>query len=254
VSAKEEAIVTPDTAGPATGALAAVLWDMDGTLIDSEPTWIESQIRLVGEFGGAWNHADGLTLVGTDMVVTAEALQRAGVRLDADEIIQRLTREVTDALGREVTWRPGAVDLVTALRDAGVPQAIVTTSPRSMARVVADALPAGAIRAIVAGEDVAAGKPDPEPYLTAARTLGVRPEDCVALEDSPTGLAAAIAAGTHAIGIPHDAVLANAGAWTRLETLRGVPVDRLVQLVGGPRVDPAPFRCVGGRDPGVAAP
>ena len=216
-------------------ALAAVLWDMDGTLIDSEPTWIESQVRLVGEFGGAWTPADGLTLVGTDMVVTAEALQRAGVRLDAEGIIQRLTREVTDALGRAVTWRPGAVELVTALRDAGVPQAIVTTSPRSMARVVADALPSGAVAVVVAGEDVARGKPDPEPYLSAARALGARPQDCVAVEDSPTGLAAAIAAGVHAIGIPHDAELTNAGEWTRLDTLGGVSVEQLVALVAGRR-------------------
>lgn len=219
------------------GDLAAVLWDMDGTLIDSEPVWIESQIRLVAEFGGTWSHADGLTLVGTDMVVTADALQAVGVQLPADEIILRLTREVTDSLGRGVNWRPGAFELVAALRDASVPQAIVTTSPLFMTRVVADALPEGAIRTIVAGEDVRRGKPDPEPYLAAARTLGVLPEACVAVEDSPTGLAAAIAAGTHAIGVPHDAVLDHPGRWTRLDTLSGVTVEDLVDIVRSQRED-----------------
>ena len=212
-------------------ALAAVLWDMDGTLIDSEPTWIRSQTRLVAEHGGTWTHADGLTLVGTDMVVTAEALQRAGVQLSDAEIIDRLTAEVTEALGREVTWRPGAFELVRALMEAGVPQAIVTTSSAAMTQVVADALPEGAIKVIVAGDVVENGKPHPEPYLTAAQRLGVAPRDCVAIEDSPTGLSAAIAAGVTAIGVPNDAELPNDGRWVRLETLRGVGVDDLIRIV-----------------------
>lgn len=211
--------------------LAAVLWDMDGTLIDSEPTWIKAQTRMVAERGGTWTYADGLSLVGTDMVVTAEALQRAGVQLSDEEIIDRLTAEVAETLGRDVTWRPGAFELVRALMGAGIPQAIVTTSPLSMTQVVADALPAGAIRVIVAGEDVGNGKPHPEPYLTAAQRLGVAPRDCVAIEDSPTGLAAAIAAGVTAIGVPHDAELANDGRWVRLESLSGVTVEDLVRFV-----------------------
>lgn len=212
---------------------AAVLWDMDGTLIDSEPEWMRAQERLVAEYAGSWTHADGLSLVGTDMVVTATALQAAGVEEEAQAIIDRLTAEVTLALGREVAWRPGARELVTALRTAGVPQAIVTTSPRAMTEIVAAALPAGAICAIVAGEDVRNGKPHPEPYLEAARRLGVEPVECVAIEDSPTGLAAAVAAGTAAIGVPHDTVLEHPGPWTRLDSLAGVGVDDLTRIWSG---------------------
>lgn len=211
--------------------LAAVLWDMDGTLVDSEPTWMDSQARLVAEFGGVWTRTDGLTLVGTDMVVTAEALQRAGVQLSAEEIILRLTEEVTQSLGRDVTWRPGAYELVSSIMEAGIPQAIVTTSPRSMTRVVADSLPQGAITVIVAGEDVRNGKPHPEPYLLAIATLGVAPGECVAIEDSPTGLASAVAAGVVAVGVPHDAVLAPDDRWVRLDSLRGVTVSDLAGLV-----------------------
>jgi HAD superfamily hydrolase (TIGR01509 family) len=211
--------------------LAAVLWDMDGTLVDSEPTWMDSQARLVAEFGGVWTRTDGLTLVGTDMVVTAEALQRAGVQLSAEEIILRLTEEVTQSLGRDVTWRPGAYELVSSIMEAGIPQAIVTTSPRSMTRVVADSLPQGAITVIVAGEDVRNGKPHPEPYLLAIATLGVAPGECVAIEDSPTGLASAVAAGVVALGVPHDAVLAPDDRWVRLDSLRGVTVSDLAGLV-----------------------
>lgn len=215
----------------AANALAAVLWDMDGTLIDSEPVWIKAQTRMVGEHGGDWTYADGLTLVGTDMVVTAEALQRAGVRLSSQEIVDQLTDEVIAALGREVAWRPGAFELVQSVQAAGIPQAIVTTSSRAMTQLVAGALPEGAIKVIVAGEDVENGKPDPEPYLSAARSLGVEPRTCVAIEDSPTGLAAAIAAGVAAIGVPHDAVLANGGHWVRFDSLSGVAVEDLVRVV-----------------------
>jgi HAD superfamily hydrolase (TIGR01509 family) len=214
-----------------TQTLAAVLWDMDGTLVDSEPTWMDSQTRLVAEFGGVWTRSDGLTLVGTDMVVTAEALQRAGVPLSANEIILRLTEEVTQSLGREVTWRPGACELVGAIMEAGIPQAIVTTSPHSMTQLVADSLPKGSITVIVAGEDVRNGKPHPEPYLLAMVRLGVNPGHCVAIEDSPTGLAAAIAAGAVVVGVPHDAELDHAGRWVKFDSLSGVTVSDLVGLV-----------------------
>lgn len=213
-------------------AIAAVLWDMDGTLIDSEPTWIQAQLALVEEHHGTWTYTDGLSLVGTDMEVTARALQDAGVRLAAGDIIGRLTQEVTASLRSLVAWRPGAVELVRGIHAAGIPQAIVTTSPLSMTEVVAEALPDGAISSIVAGEHVHHGKPHPEPYLTAARRLGVDPQRCVAIEDSPTGLAAAIAAGTIAIGVPHDAILQNAGRWTRLDTLADVTVADLLRIAG----------------------
>src|SRR4051812_3392235 len=111
---------------------AAVLWDMDGTLIDSEPVWIDSQVRLVEEHGGAWTRADGYALVGADMPATAIALQKAGVREGEAAIIDRLTREVIASLGAAIEWRPGALELVRELQSAGIPQAIVTTSIRAL--------------------------------------------------------------------------------------------------------------------------
>lgn len=212
--------------------IAAVLWDMDGTLIDSEPTWIQAQLALVQEHHGTWTYADGLSLVGTDMVVTARALQKAGVPMSAGAIIGRLTQEVSASLRRHIAWRPGAVELVSGLLAEGIPQAIVTTSPIGMTEVVAEALPNGAISSIVAGDHVALGKPHPEPYLTAARQLGVDPRRCVAIEDSPTGLAAAIAAGTITIGVPHDAILQNPGRWIRFDSLADVTVHDLLRIAG----------------------
>lgn len=212
--------------------LEAVFWDMDGTLIDSEPAWIEAQIRLVVEHGGAWSYQDGLGLVGADMAATAQVMQGAGVKLPGEAIVDRLAQEVAASLTERITWRPGAFELVAELVQARVPQAIVTTSPRFMAQVVADALPEGAIRLIVGGEDVTVGKPDPQPYLIAASRLGVQPGCCLAVEDSPNGLAAALAAGMVTIGVPHDAVLENPGPWTRLDSLLGVGVTELRQVFG----------------------
>lgn len=208
----------------------AVLWDMDGTLIDSEPAWIEAQTRLVIEHGGSWSHADGLELVGSDMELTAAHMRAAGVRLGGDAIIDRLTTEVTEAFGRGISWRPGAVDLVTTLHGAGIPQAIVTTSPRSMAAAVAASLPVHAIALIIGGEDVTEGKPSPEPYLKAARQLGTRPERCIAVEDSPFGLQSAVSAGTIALGVKHDCELTLPTGWTPLETLQGLTLDRLDEI------------------------
>ena len=224
--------------------IAAVLWDMDGTLVDSEPLWIEAQRRLVRGYGREWTDQDGLRLVGVDMDATARALQARGVPLATAEIVARLTDEVTRSLERDVPWRPGAQELVRALGEADVPQAIVTTSPLAMAQAVAGRLADGAITVIVAAEHVTRGKPDPEPYLHAARMLEVDPRRCLAIEDSPTGLAAAVAAGTVAIGVPNDAVLAGDGTWTRLATLAGVSVAALAGIAARRqtpgRADPSP--------------
>ena len=128
-------------------------------------------------------------------------------------------------------WRPGVHELVEALSCASV-QARVTSAPLLVAQLVADTLPDGAIRVIVAEEHVSNSKPHPEPFLTAAHHLGVRPDDCIAIEDTQAGLAAAIAAGTTAIGVPRHTDLGASGAWVRLDSLVGVSVDDLTRIHG----------------------
>lgn len=214
------------------GALAAVLWDLDGTLVDSEPVWRRSQVRLAAECGASWSETDGLALVGSSMEVTIDAMQRAGVQLPAQQIRSRLVNDVTDSLKRRVPWRPGAYELVEALCSVGISQAIVTTSPRSMVEVIQEALPAGAVTVIVSCDDVSNRKPHPEPYLAALRALGVEPGSCVAIEDSPAGLASASAAGIAVIGVPNDAELPPGTHWTKVTSLHevGVPeLDRILQ-------------------------
>jgi HAD superfamily hydrolase (TIGR01509 family) len=214
-----------------TTTLAAVLWDMDGTLIDSEPIWVAQQFVLVEQHGGTWSTEQGLALVGADMHDTAVALQAAGVEMESAELVATLERAVIDSLRETVPWRPGVRELLAALRRHEVPCAIATTSSHEMAELVADEAPDGAISVVVGSEDVTQTKPSPEPYLRAAHLLGVPIEQCVAVEDSPNGLASAIASGAATIAVPNDALLPEAGAFTTWPTLEGRMVADLAALL-----------------------
>jgi beta-phosphoglucomutase-like phosphatase (HAD superfamily) len=137
---------------------AAVLWDMDGTLINSEPLWMAAETELVHGWGGEWTHEDGLTLVGNPMPVSAAVLQERGVDLSIEEIIDFLNGRVAAAVAAQTPWQPGARELLTALDALGVPQALVTSSYRELADPFAGVVDLFA--AVVAGDDVQAPKPD----------------------------------------------------------------------------------------------
>jgi HAD superfamily hydrolase (TIGR01509 family) len=210
---------------------AAVLWDMDGTLVDTEPYWMRAEGELVREFGGTWTDEDALQVVGAGLWEAAAVFQRAGVDLDADTIVARLTARVREQLAEHgVPWQPGAQELLKSVRDAGVPTALVTMSVRSMAEDIVAAIPFRAFDLLVTGDEVAEPKPHPEPYLTAAEKLGVEIADCVAIEDSPTGLRSASSAGTVAIGVPHMVPLDPAAAHVIWPTLDGRTVDDIAEL------------------------
>lgn len=183
----------------------AVLWDMDGTLIDSEPYWLLSEARLANQYGGSWSEEDGKQLIGSNLYQSSDFLKdRFGIDdMSTQAVIDRLTEEVIDQLRTKLPWRPGALELLLDLKKASVKTALVTMSMRSMALAVTEQIDFPAFDVVVAGDDVVHGKPHPEPYLKAAELLGVPANMCIALEDSPTGLASAEAAGCHAIGIPN---------------------------------------------------
>ncbi|WTM18175.1 HAD family phosphatase [Isoptericola halotolerans] len=177
---------------------------MDGTLVDTEPYWIAAEHELVAEHGGTWTHAQALQLVGNPLEVSAGVLQEAGVDLPVPEIVSWLLTRVTAQVHDGVPWQLGARELLASLADAGVPCALVTMSYAVLAEAVTAHVP-GAFATLVTGDQVTRGKPDPEPYLVAARRLGVRVEDCVAIEDSPAGIGSALAAGARTLGV--EAVL-----------------------------------------------
>lgn len=219
---------------------AAVLWDMDGTLVDTEPYWISTEIDLVAEHGGEWTHEDALTVVGAGLWETAEKLRERGVDMSVDEIVATLTATVSAKIESEgVPFRPGALELLTELRESGVPTALVTMSIASMAELVVSKIPFAAFDLLVTGDAVTHAKPHPEPYLTAAARLGVNPADCVALEDSNPGIRSAAAAGTIAVAIPHATEIAPDPSYTLLPGLEGIGLAELRALAQERRAQPS---------------
>ncbi|GMA31106.1 HAD family hydrolase [Litorihabitans aurantiacus] len=164
---------------------------------------------------------------------SAEILVGRGVDLTPAQVVEHLVG-VVNARVAEVgpDWRPGARELVADVAAAGVPQAIVTMSYRVQAELIASLLPPGAIHVVVAGDMVTRGKPDPEAYLTAADLLGVDITRCIAVEDSATGSAAAVASGAATVVVPHMLELPASERYARTETLLGLGLADLVALTG----------------------
>ncbi|MGO1507246.1 MAG: HAD family hydrolase [Microbacteriaceae bacterium] len=200
----------------------AVLWDMDGTLVDTEPYWMAAETALVESFGGVWTHQQAMQLVGNGLMDSARILRDTGVDMEPDAIVARLTDEVRNALATQgVPFRPGARELLRDLHAASIRTALVTMSLGRMARSVVDLIGFDAFEYVVAGDDVARPKPHPEPYLRAAELLDIDIADTLVIEDSPTGVRAGVASGAVAVGVPHMVPLDDAGAHMLWPTLEG---------------------------------
>ena len=189
---------------PAT-ALRAVLFDMDGLLVDSEPLWFVAEREIAERLGAPWGEADQEALIGGSLERTVSWLlakangpATAGREDVARWLVAGMARLV---LARGLPLQPGAARLLAALEALGVPCALVTASSRAIMDAVLK-VTGLSFGVTVCGEDVRRGKPDPEPYQRAAALLGVPPAGCVVLEDSPTGIAAARAAGCPVIAVP----------------------------------------------------
>jgi len=214
---------------------AAVLWDMDGTLVDTEPYWLTAETELVHAWGGEWTLDDGLQLVGSSLERSSLIIASRGVQLEPAEIIQVLTDRVIAQLADEVPWRLGARELLTELHHAGIPTALVTMSIRRMADYIAEAAGFPAFDVVIAGDEVTQGKPHPEPYLRAAQALGVDPGDCIAVEDSEYGVASAVASGATTVAVPLHVPLPPSPAYTLWGSLDGRTIADLLELGRVPR-------------------
>jgi HAD superfamily hydrolase (TIGR01509 family) len=226
----------PSRAVPAAGAgpVQAVLWDLDGTLVDTEPYWIAAEYRLVESFGGRWSDEHAHAVIGKPLLGTADYLREHGkVPMPPEQIVDWLLAAVIADTRRRVVWRPGTLDLLAEIRRAGLPMALVTMSYRNLAGTVAELLPPGTFQTLVCGDEVRHGKPDPEPYLLAATRLGVPPQQCLAIEDSPSGIASAEAAGCLVVAVPNQVPVEPAPTRTVLSTLAGLTLPELVALAVG---------------------
>ncbi len=230
----------------------AVLWDMDGTLIDTEPHWSVAEHELVASFGGTWTVEDGMALVGNPMAVTTAALQARGVDLSAAEIAERLQDHVRAAVAREVPWQPGAHALLAAVVAAGIPCALVTSSAGVLAHPFARE--AGMFDAVVCSDDVAHPKPHPMPYLLAADRLGVDVTRCLVVEDSPAGLTAGLSAGARVLAVQAFTPIVDKARTLGVPcvlSLDGLSVDDLGAVARGETIAADVTR--GDVTPGIAA-
>lgn len=210
----------------------AVLWDMDGTVVDTEALWMAAETDLVARFGGAWTEEQALGMVGLGLEDAAAVLQGVGVDMSTTAIVDHLTQDVTARLhaGGD-RFRPGARELLATLREAGVPTALVTMSLRSMALAMVSQLPPDTFDVVIAGDDATRPKPHPDPYLQACAALGVAPAAAIAIEDSPTGVRSAVAAGVTTIGVPLMLPLDGVGAHVLWPTLSGRTLSDLADVL-----------------------
>jgi HAD superfamily hydrolase (TIGR01509 family) len=182
----------------------AVVFDLDGVLLESEIAWTRAETDLFARYGQPYGDVEKRLLIGGSLADTGRTLERLldGVR-KADQLVEELVELAAVEFARGVTPMPGAVELIDELRGRR-PIAVASNSLRRLVDLALDGSGLdGAFDAVIAGDEVAEPKPAPDIYLEAARRLGSPPERAVAIEDSPTGAAAARAAGMFVIGIPY---------------------------------------------------
>ena len=211
-----------------TDGLAAVLFDMDGLLVDTEPLWLETETEVMARLGAPWSPQDQEALLGGSMDRTVSYLLAKAARPAPPATVARwmLDGMLDRVRAGRVVVRPGARELLAEVAAAGLPHALVTSSQRAFAEAVLSAT-GMAFPVTVCGEDVTATKPDPEPYLLAVKLLDVDPAGCVVLEDSPNGVASATAAGCRVVAVPSLVSIPPAPGRLVVPSLRDVSLAAL---------------------------
>jgi len=214
-----------------TDGLAAVLFDMDGLLVDTEPLWLETETEVMARLGAPWTPEDQQALLGGSMARTVGYLLARATRPAPPETVERWMMDGVLARVRagRVVVRPGVRELLAEVAEAGVPYALVTSSQRAFAEAVLGATGI-TFPLTVCAEDVTTGKPDPEPYLLAAKLLDADPVRCVALEDSPNGVASATAAGCRVLAVPSLVPIPPAPGRVVVASLAGVSLGDLRRI------------------------
>ena len=206
---------------------------MDGTLVDSEKVWDVALNELAERAGGKLSLEARHAMIGSSMGRSMRILRDDLGQPDRPEApdVRWLTDRVFQLFGEGLVWRPGALELLRAVRAAGLPTALVTSTGRRLVEVALRTIGAENFDAVVVGDEVKAPKPDPEPYLTAARLLGVPITSCVAIEDSPTGVASALASGAAVLAVPAELELPPTDGVHLRDSLVGVDPAYLATLL-----------------------
>jgi HAD superfamily hydrolase (TIGR01509 family) len=214
--------------------LQAVLFDMDGLLVDTEPLWFDVELEVMAKLGGQWTPADQIAVLGSPSAAAARyMIQLAGANTDPAEVGRWMDEGIVRRVREQVVILPGALDLLEDLRAAGVPCGLVSASVRPMVDAVLARVGTGQFAVTISGDDVSRNKPDPEPYLKAIAALGADPSRCVVLEDSPNGVTAGLDAGCRVVAVPHAATIQPAERLRVVESLTQVSAESLEAFVVG---------------------
>jgi HAD superfamily hydrolase (TIGR01509 family) len=212
---------------------AAVLWDLDGTLLDSEKLWDIPLYELTEKLGGELSLETRQAMVGTNVMVTMRLIYtEAGIPDPSPDQLADgaawIDRRMAEVFRQELPWRPGAADALAAVHAAGLPMALVTSTERGLADIALETIGRSLFRVTICGDEVdGLNKPHPEPYLKAARLLGVSPTSSVAIEDSPTGVTSAVAAGCTVLVVPCEVPVEQGERRVFRESLEGLTVADL---------------------------
>ncbi|WP_306839362.1 HAD family hydrolase [Catenuloplanes nepalensis] len=213
-----------------------MLFDMDGTLIDSEKVWEIAIMELARSYGGELSEEARAAMVGAAMAESMRVMHEDLGQPWRDPVAgaRELEDRVAELFTSGLVWRPGAMVLLAAVRAAGIPTALVTSTSRRLVEVALDTLGRNSFDAVICGDEVTANKPDPAPYRMAADALGVDITACVAIEDSPAGIASAKAAGATVLAVPCELDLSHLNGETGIHlrsSLDDVDVPHLATLL-----------------------
>ena len=222
-----------------TASLKAILWDMDGTLIDSEPMWMDSERILMAKFGYTWSKVDGDYCLGGPLTRVCRYMkEKSGSDLPEEWFSSELTKTMLVKIASGVEFMPGAFELLMEARDRGIEQALISASDRPIVDVVLQANPGIFSFAIAAG-DLPRTKPDPLPYIEAAKRFGLQPKDCLVVEDSKVGVTSGLASGALVLALAHFQEIPQSSNIFIRSSLEGVSLDELKLLHSAWRNDGA---------------
>lgn len=209
-------------------SLGGVLFDMDGTLVDSERLWTISMDRVAAELGGVIAPETRLAMVGQPIPQSvAMMLDDFGSTSSIEDTTVKLLAITAEIFAEDLLWQPGAEELIDATRAAGLKTALVTNSTRSLVEVALGLLGRHRFDATVCGDDVERAKPDPMPYLAAMDRIGLSAAQCLAVEDSPSGTQAAVSAGIAVLVVPSEVPVPEGPGRIFANSLLGATVDEL---------------------------
>ncbi len=214
--------------------IEAIIFDMDGLLVNSEPYWEQARQILASELDKPWGLEDQIAVMGSNTARWADyMIQRMGLEMTPQEVQTRILAYMQALYRERVPYLPGAIQAVE-LAASRYPTGLASGSHISLIEaVLSDPPMGGKFQAVVCADDMPHGKPAPDVYLEAARRLGVPPTNCVCLENSKNGMLAGLAAGMKLIAVPDERFAADAQVLARADlVLKSLEQFRLEDLIG----------------------